>query len=102
MEDTITAISTGGNGCVAVVDETDKFLGMVTDGDLRRAMTENFLQLTAGDIMTASPMTLSKSMRMSRVIDIFTSRRVSNAFIVEDGKPIGVIHMKTLLKEGYV
>jgi len=52
--------------------------------------------------MTKSPLTLSLSMRMSEVIDIFTKRRISNAFIVKDEKPIGVIDMKSLLEEGYL
>jgi len=102
MDETITIISKGTKGCAAVVGKTGKMLGVITDGDLRRAIDAEFLSKTASEIMTPSPLTLSLTTRISKVIDIFTEKRISNAFVVRDGKPLGVIDMKTLLEEGYL
>ncbi len=102
MDETITIISKGAKGCAAVVDKSGKMLGIITDGDLRRAIDAKFLDKTAADIMTPTPLTLPLSMRMSEVIDIFTENRVSNGFVVRNGKPLGVIDMKSLLEEGYL
>jgi len=41
-------------------------------------------------------------MTIRQVIDLFTDNRISNAFVVEGGKAIGLIDMKTLLEEGYI
>lgn len=102
MDAVIMAISEGRSGCVAVVDDLGHMLGIITDGDVRRAIAEDFFEKTAGDIMTASPQNLHKSMRMSEVISMFSKKRIANAFIVEDKKPIGAIHMKNLLEDGYL
>ncbi|MEP1230821.1 MAG: KpsF/GutQ family sugar-phosphate isomerase [Litorimonas sp.] len=101
MDETISVISKGAQGCAAVMDE-DKMIGIITDGDLRRAMDERFFEKTAKDIMTNSPLTLDKSMPISQVIEIFTQARISNAFVVENERPLGVIDMKSLLAGGYL
>jgi len=89
-------------GATAVIDKNEKLAGIITDGDLRRAIDADFLGKTAAQIMTPTPFTLSRTTRISEVIDIFTERRISNAYVVDNGKPVGVIDMKTLLEEGYL
>jgi arabinose-5-phosphate isomerase len=102
VQDVILAVSEGRKGCVGVIDGDHKLVGMVTDGDLRRAMLAGKLSGTAAHIMTANPRTLSPDDRMSAVIKTFTEGRISNAFVTADGKPVGIIDMKDLLAEGYV
>lgn len=102
VHDVILAVSEGRKGCVGVTDAEGRLVGMVTDGDIRRAMLAGKLKGTAGDIMTANPRTLAREERMSSVIKAFTERRISNAFVTVEGKPVGIIDMKDLLAEGYV
>lgn len=102
MDETISVISKGAKGCAAVLDDAGKMLGMITDGDLRRALDSNFSQKTALEIMTPSPRAISPDMLMRDVIELFTQHRISNGFIIEDGRPLGVIDMKSLLAEGYL
>ncbi|WP_290958324.1 CBS domain-containing protein [Hyphomonas sp.] len=52
--------------------------------------------------MTPSPRTISLDERMSAVIKRLTEHRISNAFVVQDGRPVGIVDMKDLLAEGYV
>ena len=102
MDVALSAISKGGRGCAAVIDEAGLMVGIITDGDLRRAMDDQFFKKQAHQIMTGSPITLEPSMKISEVISIFTEKRISNAFILQEGRPIGVIDMKGLLEEGYL
>lgn len=102
MEHLTTALSKGLNGCVAVVDNTGKMVGLITDGDLRRAMDEKFFSKITQEIMVKSPLTVAPEMLMGDLIKSFSEKRISNAFIVENGTPLGVIHIKTLLQEGYL
>lgn len=102
VPDVILAISSGRNGCVAVCDEAGILKGMITDGDLRRAILAKQLDGDAKDIMAVDPTTIDPEMRMSAVVERLTEHRISNIFVVDNGKPIGVIHIKDLLAEGYL
>ncbi|MEZ5998500.1 MAG: KpsF/GutQ family sugar-phosphate isomerase [Hyphomonas sp.] len=102
FHDVIIAISEGRKGCTGVVDASGKLVGMVTDGDLRRAMLAGKSGGVASSIMTVNPRTIAREERMSAVIKRFTEHRISNAFVTDAGKPIGLIDMKDLLAEGYV
>lgn len=102
MNEVVVAITENRMGCVAVVDDDHKVLGLITDGDLRRALSEDIFTKKPTDIMTPDALTLSRDMTIRQVIDLFTDNRISNAFVVENGKAIGLIDMKTLLEEGYI
>ncbi|CAM3792990.1 KpsF/GutQ family sugar-phosphate isomerase [Litorimonas haliclonae] len=102
MTETVLAITEGGLGCVGITDENGGLIGIVTDGDLRRAMGPNLFEMSATDIMTPGPFTVSKEQRMGTVVDEFTARRIGNAFVVQDGKPLALVDLKSLLAAGYV
>ena len=101
MPDVILAMTSGGKGCVGVT-ETDKLVGIITDGDLRRAMGADIMQKLASDIMTASPFTLSPEVRMKDAVAAFSQRKIGNAFVVDDSKIVGLLDLKTLLASGNV
>ena len=102
MGDVVMSISEGRAGCVAVVDGSGIFRGMVTDGDLRRAMGPDMFSLSAADVMTRDPFTLSDDMRMRDVADALSERKIGNAFLLRDGKPVAVVTLKQLVAQGYV
>ncbi|MFN3312023.1 MAG: SIS domain-containing protein [Hyphomonas sp.] len=103
FEALVLAISEGRKGCVGVTGPSGQLLGMVTDGDLRRAMLAGKAGATAGEVMTADPRTIEPGERMLSVIKRLSENRISNAFVVDEaGQPLGLIDMKDLLAEGYV
>jgi len=102
MSDAVMAITESRLGCVAVVDEDNDLMGLITDGDIRRALSDDIFQKKPTDIMTPDPISLTRDMTIRRVVELFADRRISNAFVVEEGKAIGLIDMKTLLEEGYI
>jgi len=99
--DVLHAVADGGMGCVGVTDD-GLLVGCITDGDIRRAMRPDVFEKQARDIMSPDPATVTGDMRMSDAIDIMTDRRISNLFVVQDRGLLGIIHMKDLLKAGYL
>ena len=102
MKSVIMAVSEGGTGSTAVTDEKGTMIGMITDGDIRRAMDDNFFSKKAKDIMSKGPITLSLYMKMGSVINLLSEKRIGGAYIVDKGKVLGIIDMKTLLSDGFV
>ena len=102
LRDVIQAIAEGRQGCVAVVDADGKYSGIITDGDLRRYMQDGSEAGTARQMMTRGGKTFAKGDRIALVVDVMTKLRISNGFVLEDGKPVGIIHTKDLLEEGYI
>lgn len=103
FREVVMAITNGRRGCIGVTGISGELVGMVTDGDLRRAMLAGKADLPACEIMTSSPHTLAPEERMLAVIKQLSEKRISNAFVTDEaGRPIGLIDMKDLLAEGYV
>lgn len=101
MPDVILAMTSGGKGCVGVTHD-ERIVGIVTDGDLRRAMGADIMEKTAAEIMTTDPFTLSPDMRMKEAVAAFSQRKIGNAFVVDGADIIGLIDLKTLLATGNV
>lgn len=87
-------------GCVGFVNTDGDFTGMLTDGDLRRCLNSDILNKKAIDVMTKNPKTISKSTMASEAIKIMHDKKITNIFVIEDEKPIGVIHIHDLLNNG--
>ncbi|WP_084421086.1 KpsF/GutQ family sugar-phosphate isomerase [Henriciella litoralis] len=102
LQDVIQAIAEGRQGCVAVVDEEGSYRGIITDGDLRRSMQAGGDTSSAATMMTEGGRTFARDDRIALVIDVMTKLRIGNGFVLEQGKPVGVIHTKDLLEEGYI
>lgn len=103
FEAVVYAVSEGRKGCAGVVDGKGALIGMVTDGDLRRAMLAGKTGAPAREVMTKSPRTIDPEERMQIVIKQLSENRISNAFVLgESGEPLGLVDMKDLLAEGYL
>jgi len=87
-------------GCVGFVDENNDFCGMFTDGDLRRCLNADLKNAKASEIMTKNPIIASPEMFASEAIKIMNEKKITNLFVVENNKAIGVIHIHDLLKAG--
>ena len=89
-------------GCVGFVNESGELTGMLTDGDLRRCLSAKILEEKAINLMTKNPKTITKNVMASEVMKIMNDKKITNIFVVEDKKPIGVIHIHDLLTNGVV
>jgi arabinose-5-phosphate isomerase len=78
--------------------------GVVSDGDLRRALQHaqkaggNPLDLRAGDIMTANPITLEGETWAVEAAGLMEARKITFLVVVEQGQPVGILHIHDLLK----
>lgn len=100
MSEAIIEMTTKGLGCVGIVDGHGALVGIITDGDLRRHMRNDLLDQPVDAIMTRQPKTVSPDQLISETLEIMNSRKVTAMFAVEDGKPVGVIHIHDLLRAG--
>jgi arabinose-5-phosphate isomerase len=87
-------------GCLGIVDGKGKLIGVVTDGDLRRHMGAKLLAATTGEIMTRRPKTISPTMLASAALEVINASRITALFVVDKGKPVGIVHVHDLLRVG--
>jgi len=87
-------------GCLGVVDDGGRLVGIVTDGDLRRHMGPGLLVARVGDVMTHAPKTIAPDMLASAVLALVNQSRITALFVVADDKPVGIIHIHDLLRSG--
>jgi arabinose-5-phosphate isomerase len=92
-------------GCLGVVDPAGRLAGIVTDGDLRRAMGPDLLSRQVGDIMTRSPRTIAPDALAVEALHVMNARErpITTLFAVDpDGRPVGILHIHDLLRAGIV
>lgn len=88
-------------GIVGVVDGEGRLAGVVTDGDLRR----NFAGLadkTVADVMTRNPQAVTAQTLAADAARILNEKRITVLFVVDDGRPVGVLHVHDVLSAGVV
>jgi len=100
MGDALVIMTQKSLGCLGIVDAKGKLVGIVTDGDLRRHMGENLVRRRAVDIMTRAPKTVKPGMLASAALEMINASRITALFVVERGKPVGVVHVHDLLRAG--
>jgi arabinose-5-phosphate isomerase len=87
-------------GCAGVVDEKGKLAGIITDGDLRRHMDPNLLNRSASDVMTRSPVTIGPDALAAEALAILNARSITCLFVLEGGRPVGILHIHDCLRAG--
>jgi arabinose-5-phosphate isomerase len=100
MSDAIVTMTAKSFGCLGIVNSKGKLVGVVTDGDLRRHMGDELFRAKTGDIMTKRPKTVSPGMLVSAALEMINASRITALFVVDQGKPVGIIHVHDLLRAG--
>ncbi len=99
VPDTLKAMSRDSLGAAGVV-EHGKLIGIITDGDLRRRLTPEMFARDARALMTPNPLTIAADAPVADAIAIMNAKRITILFAVEEGRPVGVVHMHDLLAAG--
>jgi len=89
-------------GCLGIVDAKGKMVGVITDGDLRRHMGAGLVNAVTKDIMTKSPKTVQPGTLASAALEMMNAKRITALFVVEKGKPVGIVHVHDMLRAGVV
>jgi len=99
MRDVIYEMSSKALGMTCVVDDGGQLLGIITDGDLRRHMeAADILKLTAGEVMTRGPVTVSPATLAVEALNIRERRKITSIVVVDNGRQRvdGVVHLHDL------
>jgi len=100
MSEGIVLMTQRGFGVLGVTDELRQLIGIITDGDLRRHVSSNLLEKSAGEIMTRSPKTVSPDTLSATILELVNSLSITSVFVIEDGRPVGIVHLHDLLRIG--
>ncbi len=100
MAEAIPYMTAKSFGCVGVVDGDGNLAGVVTDGDLRRHMEEGLLDRNTGDVMTTGPKTIRPQALAAEALALMNRHSITGLFVVEDGRPVGIIHIHDCLRAG--
>lgn len=100
MRDAIVLMTQKGFGVLGIVDELNRLTGIITDGDLRRHISTNFFDKLVVDVMTPKPKTVQTDMLSGAVLELINSSAITSVFVVEDERPVGIIHLHDLLRIG--
>ena len=87
-------------GCVGVLQDDGRLAGIITDGDLRRNINRNMLEMTTAQVMTVDPKTVSADTLATTAVAILNEKSITALFVIEDQKPVGVVHLHDLLRIG--
>jgi arabinose-5-phosphate isomerase len=101
MRDVIYEMSRKGLGMTCVIDAESTVLGIITDGDLRRHMEGGsaILDMTAGDVMTRSPIAVSRATLAAEALNIMEQRKITSIVVADGDHPrrlAGVVHLHDL------
>ena len=100
MSEAIVEMTAKGFGCVGVIGGNGRLAGVITDGDLRRHMHVELLQETVDDVMTTSPKIVRPDQLASEALKLINASRITALFVVEQGRPVGIVNFHDLLRAG--
>lgn len=102
MQEALLTMTSKMLGCVGVVNDKGELLGMITDGDLRRCLTPELLTRKASDVMTKNPKTIAPDILAVEALGIMnnTGKGITQLFVIQNNKPVGIIHIHDCLRAG--
>jgi len=100
MADAVVEMTAKGFGCVGITSADGKLMGIITDGDLRRHMRPDLLAAKVDDVMTRQPKTVSGDQLVSEALELLNSSKITAVIVVENGTPVGIVHLHDLLRAG--
>ncbi len=104
LKDVIISISGSRLGMTVVINDKEEILGVITDGDLRRMLEKNFTLdgITAKDIMTISPKTITSDAMAVQALDMLRNFDITQLVVTNGNKYLGVLHLHDLIREGLI
>ena len=100
MDEAIDEISRKGFGSVIVAHADGTLAGIVTDGDLRHNLRPDLRALPVSAIMTRNPRTIAPDDLVAEALEIQESRKITVLIVVENDRPVGLVHYLDLLRAG--
>jgi len=105
LREALLEMTSKGLGMTAVVDASERLVGVITDGDLRRLLQKNtdVYQAVVGDVMTRDPQTTTADRLAAETIEMMRNRKINGLIVVdEERRVIGALNMHDLLRRRIV
>jgi len=100
LPEVIYEMSRKGLGMTTVVEDADRLVGIITDGDLRRLMEKRkgeAFELAAGECMTRNPVTIAPEELAGKALHLMEKRKITSVVVVDREKRVqGVVHIHDL------
>ena len=105
LKDALFTISAKRLGVTGVLDGDGCLTGIITDGDVRRAMARgtDIFTATAGEVMTASPKRIAPTELAAAALRKMEEHAITSLLVCDPAEPrrlIGIVHIHDLLKAG--
>ena len=107
-KDALFVMTDKGLGAASVIDDDGKFLGLITDGIIRRALAKDndFLDEPVESIMFTSPLTISPEKMAAQALHVMEQHKPNPVTVLpvidKEHRPIGMVHLTDLLRQGVV
>ena len=101
-KDVIKTISEKGIGVTFVKDQDEKIIGLITDGDIRRAIDKSnyFFDMTAQDFMSKNFISVNPDDLASECLKIMAEKKIGCLAVMKNGALVGIVNQKDLVKLG--
>ena len=101
LQEAIIEMTSRRFGVTGIVAADGSLAGLLTDGDVRRAFQRGHaLDRPVAGVMTSTPQTAAPDMLAADLLRLMNDRRISSMFVLEQGRPVGVLHLHDLLRLG--
>jgi arabinose-5-phosphate isomerase len=104
MREALFVITAKGLGVTGVTDDAGMLVGVITDGDLRRALEHgiDIMSVSAGEMMSKNPKRILGSELAAKALNVMETFAITSLFVVGDDRvtPVGIVHLHDLLKAG--
>jgi arabinose-5-phosphate isomerase len=87
-------------GCAIAVDAQGNLTGFVTDGDIRRHMSDALQGKKVSDLMGKSPMTIANDALAAAALAAMNQNNITQLVVTESGKPVGLVRLHDILRAG--
>ena len=107
MDAALVAMTEKRFGCLGIVGADGALAGIITDGDLRRALApggaaprEGLLTRTAAEVMTRNPRTIGPDALAAEALHLMAGRITALFVVDQERRPVGILHLHDLLRAG--
>lgn len=100
MEHVLITMTAKRFGTAGIINENGMLAGVVTDGDLRRHMAEDLTKKSAREVMTKNPVVIAPDQLAAEALAIMNNKSITVLFVVDEGRPVGILHIHDLLRAG--
>lgn len=98
----LVVMTSGGFGAVTIVDDNQKAIGILTDGDLRRLIADrggDISQVVVGDLELNMPKSIEKDALLEDASNLFKSHQIDTLVVTDDGRVVGMLDIQDLVSD---